>query len=101
MAYILLSAKRRAYFCKSIAIEIGGVSRYFFKVSGSGDDLTSEKQGNQKKNKGWSGARLRGRTATQHSKRVLRRFWEGFWGRGSQKGSEKGACYGFYSKKGF
>ena len=31
------------------------------------------------------GARLRGRTATQHSK----------------KGSEKGACYGFYSKKGF
>ena len=47
------------------------------------------------------GARLRGRTATQRSKiRVLRRFWEGFWGRGSRKGSEKGACCGFYSKKG-
>ena len=38
--YILLSAKRRAYFCKSIAIEMGGVSRYFSKVSGSGVDLT-------------------------------------------------------------
>ena len=31
----------------------------------------------------------------------MRRFWEGFLGKGSQKGSEKGACYGFYSKKGF
>ena len=53
----------------------------------------------------YSGARLRGRTATQRSKKVLRRFWEGFWGRilgkGSQKGSEKGPCYGFYSTKGF
>ena len=28
-------------------------------------------------------------------RRVLRRFWEGFGGR-----AEKGACYGFYSKKG-
>ena len=38
------------------------------------------------------GARLRCRMATQRPKiRVLRRFWEGFWGRGSQKGSEKGA----------
>ena len=48
------------------------------------------------------GARLRGRTATQRSEiRVLRRFWEGFWGKGfsDQKGSERGACYGFYSKK--
>ena len=40
MVYILLSAKRRAYFCKSIAIEMGGVSRYFSKVSGSGVALT-------------------------------------------------------------
>ena len=40
MAYILLSAKRRAYFCKSIAIEMGSVSRYFSKVSGSGVDST-------------------------------------------------------------
>ena len=39
MVYILLSAKRRACFCKSIAIEMGGVSRYFSKVSGSGVDL--------------------------------------------------------------
>ena len=37
---ILLSAKRRAYFCKSIAIEMGGVSRYFSKVSGSGVVVT-------------------------------------------------------------
>ena len=37
---ILLSAKRRAYFCRSIAIEMGGVSRYFSKVSGSGVDWT-------------------------------------------------------------
>ena len=40
MVYILLSAKRRAYFCKSIAIEMGGLSRYFSKVSGSGVDVT-------------------------------------------------------------
>ena len=38
--YILLSAKRRAYFCKSIAIEMGGVLRYFSEVSGSGVDVT-------------------------------------------------------------
>ena len=46
------------------------------------------------------GARLRGRTATQRSKiRVLGKgSGEGFWGRGSQKGSEKGAFFcGFYS----
>ena len=38
------------------------------------------------------GARLRGRTATQRSEiRVLRRvLGKGFWGRGSQKGSQKG-----------
>ena len=40
MVYVLLSAKRRAYFCKTIAIEMGGVSRYFSKVSGSGVDVT-------------------------------------------------------------
>ena len=34
--YILLSAKRGAYFRKSIAIEMGGVSWYFWKVPGSG-----------------------------------------------------------------
>ena len=39
-AYVLLSAKRSAYFCKSIAIEMGGASQYFSKVSGSGVDLT-------------------------------------------------------------
>ena len=46
------------------------------------------------------GARLRGRTATQRSKKgsekVLGRLLE----KGSQKGSEKGACYGFTAKKG-
>ena len=40
MVYILLSVKRRAYFCKSIAIEMGGVSRYFSKALGSGVDVT-------------------------------------------------------------
>ena len=40
VVYILLSANGRAYFCKSIAIEMGGVSRYFSKVSGSGVDST-------------------------------------------------------------
>ena len=39
--WLILSAKRRSYFCKSIAIEMGGVSRYFSsKVSGSGVDVT-------------------------------------------------------------
>ena len=38
VVYIVLSAKRRAYLCKNIAIEMGGVSRYFSKVSGSGVD---------------------------------------------------------------
>ena len=38
VVYILFSAKRAAYFCKSIAIELGGASRYF-SVSGSGVDL--------------------------------------------------------------
>ena len=39
VVYILISAKRRAYFRKSIAIEMGGVSRYFSRVSGSGVDV--------------------------------------------------------------
>ena len=37
--YIQLSAKTRAYFGKNIAIEMGGISRYFSTVSGSGVDL--------------------------------------------------------------
>ena len=53
--------------------------------------------------RGWHtpkfGARLRDRTATQRSKKgsvkVLGRVLE----KDSQKGSEKGACYGFYRKK--
>ena len=38
----------------------------------------------------------------QHSvlRRVLRRFWPWCWGKGSQKGSEKGVWYGFPVKKG-
>ena len=32
--------QEEAHFCKSIAIEMGGVSRYFSKVSGSGVDVT-------------------------------------------------------------
>ena len=38
--YILLSAKRRAYFCRRIAILMGGVSREFSKVTGSGVTLS-------------------------------------------------------------
>ena len=41
VVYILLSARRRAYFCKRIAIEMGGVPRYFSQVSGSGVDVDS------------------------------------------------------------
>ena len=40
MYYSRPAAKSRAYFCKSIATEMGGVSRYFSKVSGSGVDVT-------------------------------------------------------------
>ena len=38
--YMLLSAKVRTYICKSIAIEMVGVLRYFSKVSGSRVALT-------------------------------------------------------------
>ena len=47
------------------------------------------------------GARLRGRMATQRSKKGSEKVLGRVLGKGSQKGSEKGACYGFYSKKGF
>ena len=39
VVYQLLSAKRRAYFCKHIPIEMGGTPRHLSKVSGSGADL--------------------------------------------------------------
>ena len=48
-----------------------------------------------------SGARLRGRTATQRSKNCSEKVLERVLGKGSQKGSERGVCYGFYSRKGF
>ena len=42
------------------------------------------------------GARLRGRTATQSSKiRVLRRFWQGFWGRVLRRVLRRGSAMGF------
>ena len=37
--HCMISAKRRAYFCRSIAIGMRGVSLSFSKVSGSGVDL--------------------------------------------------------------
>ena len=52
--YYLLPRKGAMYFCKSIALEMGGVSRYFSKVSGSGVDST---------------LLIRGRTATHRSKK--------------------------------
>ena len=42
---------------------------------------------------------LRGRTATQRSKKGSEKVLGRVLGKGSQKGSEKGACCGFYSKK--
>ena len=47
------------------------------------------------------GARLRGRTATQRSKKGLEKILEKILGKGSQKRSEKGVCYGIYNCKGF
>ena len=47
------------------------------------------------------GARLRGRTATQRSKKGSEKVLERVLENGSQKGSEKAVCYGFYSRKGF
>ena len=47
------------------------------------------------------GVRLRGRTATQRSKKGSEKVLGMVLGKGSQKGSEKGACYGFYNKIGF
>ena len=48
------------------------------------------------------GARLRGRTATQRSKKASEKVLERVLGKGSQKGSEKGAFFcGFCSKRGF
>ena len=40
VVYILLSAKTRPYLCKSMAVPMGGISRYFSKVSGSGVNAT-------------------------------------------------------------
>ena len=45
-------------------------------------------------------ARLRGRMATQRSKKGSEKVLGRALGKDSQKGCEKGACYGFYSKKG-
>ena len=47
------------------------------------------------------GARLRGRTATQRSKKGSEKVLGRVLGKGSQKGSQKAFCYGFYSKRGF
>ena len=47
------------------------------------------------------GAHLRGRTATQRSKKGSEKVLERALGKGFQKGSEKGVCDGFYSKEGF
>ena len=40
VVYVLSSAKTRAYLCKSIAVEMGRISRYFSKVLGSGVNVT-------------------------------------------------------------
>ena len=49
---------------------------------------------------GGLGARPRGHTATQRSKKGSVKLLGRVLGKGfSEKGSEKGDCYGFYSKK--
>ena len=54
VVHILLSAKRRAYSCKSIVIEMGGVSRYFSKSIGVRGRFDSpEKRGSQKSGSVW------------------------------------------------
>ena len=45
------------------------------------------------------GARLRGRTATQRSKKVLRRFWKGFRGRVLRRVLRRGSAMGFTVKR--
>ena len=44
------------------------------------------------------GARRRGRTATQHSKKGSEKVLGAVLGKGSQKGSEKAVWYWFYSR---
>ena len=46
-----------------------------------------------------SGARLRGRTATQRSKKGSEKVLGWVLGKGSQKDSEKGVCCGFFTVK--
>ena len=46
------------------------------------------------------GARLRGRMATQRCKKGSEKVLGRVLAKGSQNSSEKGACYGFYSKTG-
>ena len=63
------------------------------KFSGSGGRLQQTEFGR---------ARLRGRTATQRSKKGSEKVLGRVLGERSQKGSEQGAFfYGFYSQKGF
>ena len=68
------------------------------------DTKTREAQKNEefpRTEKPCLGARLRGRTATQRSKKGSEKVLERVLGKCSQKGSENGVCYGFYSTKGF
>ena len=47
------------------------------------------------------GARLRGRTATQRSRKGSKNVLGRVLKKGSQQGSEKGVCYGLCTKQGF
>ena len=44
LVYILFSSQKGAYFYKSIEVEMGGVSRYFSEVWGSGVDFSGPKK---------------------------------------------------------
>ena len=63
VVYFLVSAKMRAYIGKGIVIEMGGVSRYFSKVSESGVDATLLNE------------RFRG----HHFRGHFREHWESSW----------------------
>ena len=46
VVYTGLPTSTRAYFCKSVVIQVGGASQCFSKVSLSGVDVTLRKNGN-------------------------------------------------------
>ena len=81
----------------------GAVSQECGGARGGREDLCREYRGGGGLNiffRGRNARQVRVRTATQRSKKGSEKVLERVLEKGSQ-GSEKGACSGFYSKKGF